>query len=146
VRIAQISLGFASGNMAEYAPQRCEVTRCYFEFFVVLHHLFRITSHFFRITSSFWYYFHTFFRITSPFRYYFHTFCRITSPFWYYFHTFCRITSPFWHYFHTCSRITSPFKLQWVTKLTLFISLSLRYCWQLQYMYVLCRGYIGHLH
>jgi hypothetical protein len=30
VRIAQISLGFASGNMAKYAPQRCEVTRCYF--------------------------------------------------------------------------------------------------------------------
>ena len=30
VRIAQISLGFASGNMAKYAPQKCEATLCYF--------------------------------------------------------------------------------------------------------------------
>ena len=73
---------FAAANIIYHVMELYRLSkRCYFDFFVVLPHLFHITSHLSRITSSFCDSFHTFCCITSPFCFYFQSFNRITSPF-----------------------------------------------------------------
>ena len=67
----------------------------YLDFFVVLHHLFRITSHFFPYYLILMVLFSPFFRISWSFWYYFHTFGRVTTLFCYYKLFYGVLQSPF---------------------------------------------------
>ena len=108
VRIAQISLGSASRNMAKYAPQRCEVTPYYSprggvtpsEYNVVLFPFSCIITPFFILLNTITMLLHPFFVLL-------HTYRHIPPLFSVLLHSFNRITTPFFVLLHTCGHVTT---------------------------------------